>query len=141
MFANLSVLFAVGVAVGLAKNDKGTAGLAALLAFLVMNATINALLTLTGKLAQENPGAVGQGMTLGIQTLETGVFGGVVIGLVTCALHSRFNKIALPQFLGFFWRVAFCPYHQFTGGYPGRRANDRDMAPFPETHFWIGRAG
>ena len=57
------------------ENDKGTAGLAALLAYLVMNATINALLILTGKLAHENPGAVGQGMTLGIQTLETGVFG------------------------------------------------------------------
>ena len=109
VFANLSVLFAVGVAVGLAKNDKGTAGLAALLAFLVMNATINALLILTGKLAHENPGAVGQGMTLGIQTLETGVFGGVVIGLVTCALHHRFNKIALPQFLGFFGGSRFVP--------------------------------
>ncbi len=67
------------------------------------------LSTLTGKLAQENPGAVGQGMTLGIQTLETGVFGGVVIGLVTCALHSRFNKIALPQFLGFFGGSRFVP--------------------------------
>ncbi len=53
VFANLSVLFAVGVAVGLAKSDKGTAGLASLLAFLVMNATINALLTLNGTLAQE----------------------------------------------------------------------------------------
>lgn len=93
VFANLSVLFAVGVAVGLAKSDKGTAGLAALLAFLVMNATINALLTLNGTLARNNPGVVGQGMTLGIQTLETGVFGGMVIGLVTCALHSRFNKV------------------------------------------------
>ncbi|KAI3489676.1 hypothetical protein L1887_46731 [Cichorium endivia] len=109
VFANLSVLFAVGVAVGLAKSDKGTAGLAALLAFLVMNATINALLILTGKLAHDNPGAVGQGMTLGIQTLETGVFGGVVIGLVTCALHHRFNKIALPQFLGFFGGSRFVP--------------------------------
>ncbi|EML7265349.1 PTS transporter subunit EIIC [Raoultella ornithinolytica] len=109
VFANLSVLFAVGVAVGLAKTDKGTAGLAALLAFLVMNATINALLILNGTLAHENPGAVGQGMTLGIQTLETGVFGGVVIGLVTCALHHRFNKIALPQFLGFFGGSRFVP--------------------------------
>ncbi|HCB1743233.1 MULTISPECIES: maltose/glucose-specific PTS transporter subunit IIC [Citrobacter] len=109
VFANLSVLFAVGVAVGLAKTDKGTAGLAALLAFLVMNATINALLTLNGTLAHENPGAVGQGMTLGIQTLETGVFGGVVIGLVTCALHSRFNKVSLPQFLGFFSGSRFVP--------------------------------
>ncbi|HGC6387225.1 TPA: PTS transporter subunit EIIC [Cronobacter dublinensis] len=109
VFANLSVLFAVGVAVGLARTDKGTAGLATLLAFLVMNATINALLTLTGNLAQSNPGAVGQGMVLGIQTLETGVFGGVVIGLVTCALHQRFNKIALPQFLGFFGGSRFVP--------------------------------
>ncbi|ELY2794554.1 PTS transporter subunit EIIC [Cronobacter dublinensis] len=109
VFANLSVLFAVGVAVGLARTDKGTAGLAALLAFLVMNATINALLTLTGNLAQSNPGAVGQGMVLGIQTLETGVFGGVVIGLVTCTLHQRFNKIALPQFLGFFGGSRFVP--------------------------------
>ncbi|HDC2546532.1 TPA: PTS transporter subunit EIIC [Salmonella enterica] len=109
VFANLSVLFAVGVAVGLAKTDKGTAGLSALLAFLVMNATINALLILTGRLATSNPGAVGQGMTLGIQTLETGVFGGVVTGLVTCALHHRFNKISLPQFLGFFGGSRFVP--------------------------------
>ncbi len=61
VFANLSVLFAVGVAVGLAKSDKGTAGLASLLAFLVMNATINALLTLNGTLAHKNPASVGRG--------------------------------------------------------------------------------
>lgn len=140
VFANLSVLFAVGVAVGLAKSDKGTAGLAALLAFLVMNATINALLILTGKLAHENPGAVGQGMTLGIQTLETGVFGGVVIGLVTCALHQRFNKIALPQFWAF-WRLALCSYHQLAGGDTRRCAHDRGLAAFPEADFWSRRAG
>lgn len=109
VFANLPVLFAVGVAVGLARSDKGTSGLAALLAYLVMNATINALLTLTGTLAQSNPGAVGQGMTLGIQTLETGVFGGVVTGLVTCVLHHRYRNIALPQFLGFFGGSRFVP--------------------------------
>ena len=109
VFANLAVLFAVGVAVGLAKSDKGTAGLASLLAYLVMNATINALLTLTGVLAQDNLSAVGQGMALGIQTLETGVFGGVVIGLVTAMLHNRYNKIALPQFLGFFGGSRFVP--------------------------------
>ena len=92
VFANLSVLFAVGVAVGLAKSDKGTAGLAALLAFLVMNATINALLILTGKLAHENPGAVGQGMTLGIQTLETGVFGGVLRDMFCKRIPLVFQK-------------------------------------------------
>lgn len=108
VFANLSVLFAVGVAVGLARTDKGTAGLAALLAFLVMNATINALLTLTGNLAQSNPGAVGQGMVLGIQTLETGVFGGVVIGLVTCALHSDSIKSRCRSFSGFSAAPVLC---------------------------------
>lgn len=105
VFANLSVLFAVGVAVGLAKTDKGTAGLAALLAFLVMNATINALLILTGTLAHENPGAVGQGMTLGIQTLETGFFGGsrfvpiisslaaIVVGALMTVVWPHFQKM------------------------------------------------
>ncbi|RXM22667.1 PTS glucose transporter subunit IIB [Citrobacter sp. AAK_AS5] len=109
VFANLAVLFAVGVAVGLARGDKGTAGLASLLAYLVMNATINALLKLTDVLAATNPGEVGQGIALGIQTLETGVFGGVVIGLVTAVLHNRYNKIALPQFLGFFGGSRFVP--------------------------------
>jgi len=75
VFANLALLFAIGISVGLAKTNKGTAGLAGVLAFLVMNATISSLLTITGKMNVENPAAVGQGMTLGIQTLETGVFG------------------------------------------------------------------
>lgn len=109
VFANLAVLFAVGVAVGLAKSDKGTAGLASLIAYLVMNATINALLKINGSLATENPGAVGQGTLLGIQTLETGVFGGVIIGLATWYLHARYNKMALPQFLGFFGGSRFVP--------------------------------
>lgn len=74
-----------------------------------MNATINALLQISGKLAVDNPGAHGQGMALGIQTLETGVFGGVVIGLVSYWLHNRYNKIALPQFLGFFGGSRFVP--------------------------------
>ena len=60
VFANLAVLFAVGVAVGLAKSDKGTAGLASLIAYLVMNATINALLKINGTLATQNAGALGQ---------------------------------------------------------------------------------
>lgn len=109
VFANLSVLFAVGVAVGLAKTDKGTAGLAALLAYLVMNATINALLTLTGKLASSNPGAVGQGMTLGIQTLETGVFGGVVIGLVTARCITALTRSRCHSSSAFLAARASCP--------------------------------
>ncbi|NGP61190.1 PTS transporter subunit EIIC [Paenibacillus thiaminolyticus] len=109
VFANLALLFAIGVAVGLARSDKGTAGLAAGLGYLVMNATISAMLVITGNLAADNLASVGQGMVLGIQTLETGVFGGVIVGLVTSILHNRYNKIQLPQFLGFFGGSRFIP--------------------------------
>ncbi|GAA0437797.1 MAG: PTS transporter subunit EIIC [Bacillota bacterium] len=109
VFANLALIFAVGVAIGLARSDKGTAGLAAVLGYLVMNATINAMLTITGKLAEENLAEVGQGMVLGIQSLETGVFGGVILGLMTYWLHQKYNKVELPKFLGFFGGSRFIP--------------------------------
>ncbi|WP_096272504.1 glucose-specific PTS transporter subunit IIBC [Paucisalibacillus globulus] len=109
VFANLPVIFAVGVAIGLAKSDKGTAGLAALIGYLVMNATINAVLIISGNLATDNLAGVGQGTALGIQTLESGVFGGIVVGIMAGMLHNRFNKIELPQFLGFFGGSRFVP--------------------------------
>lgn len=109
VFANLPVIFAVGVAVGLAKGDKGTAGLASLIGYLVMHATTNSVLILTGTLAEENLAAVGQGVTLGIQTLESGVFGGIVAGILAAFLHNRYYKIELPQYLGFFGGSRFVP--------------------------------
>ncbi|MGL4958998.1 MAG: PTS transporter subunit EIIC, partial [Plesiomonas sp.] len=109
VFSNLPLLFAVGLAVGLAKSDKGTVGLAAVLGYLVMNATINSLLILNTELATGNLGASGQGMILGIQALDTGVFGGVIVGIMAYLLHSRYNKIELPQFLGFFGGSRFVP--------------------------------
>ncbi|WP_338449721.1 maltose/glucose-specific PTS transporter subunit IIC [Niallia oryzisoli] len=109
VFANLPIIFAVGVAVGLARSDKGTAGLAAMIGYFVMNATINALLSLTGKLAADNLAGAGQGVAVGIQTLETGVFGGIIIGIVAAALHNKYNKIQLPQVLGFFGGSRFIP--------------------------------
>lgn len=109
VFANLALLFAIGISIGLAKTDKGTAGLAGVLAFLVMNATISSLLTITGTMNTENPAAVGQGSILGISTLETGVFGGVLVGILTAWLHNRYNKKELPQFLGFFSGSRFVP--------------------------------
>ncbi|WP_416234472.1 maltose/glucose-specific PTS transporter subunit IIC [Paenibacillus sp. JNUCC31] len=109
VFDNLALIFAIGVAVGLARADKGTAGLAAGLAYLVMNASINAMLVNSGKLEVENLAGAGQGMVLGIQTLQTGVLGGIVVGLVTAWLHNRYNKIELPQFLGFFGGSRFIP--------------------------------
>ncbi|HWO76435.1 MAG TPA: maltose/glucose-specific PTS transporter subunit IIC [Bacillus sp. (in: firmicutes)] len=109
VFANLPIIFAVGVAIGLARSDKGTAGLAAMIGYFVMNSTINALLSLTGKLAAENLAGAGQGMAVGIQTLETGVFGGIIIGIVAAVLHNKYNKIQLPQVLGFFGGSRFIP--------------------------------
>ena len=109
IFANLALLFAIGVAVGLAKSDKGTAGLAGMLGFLVMNSTVSALLSITGILNTENPASVGQGLVLGIHTLETGVFGGVMVGILVAFLHNRYNKKQLPPFLGFFSGSRFIP--------------------------------
>jgi len=109
VFANLPILFAVSLAVGLSKTDKGTVGLAAVLSTLIMNTTINSCLKITGELATENLASEGQGLCLGIQTLETGVFGGILIGIMTSWLHKKFYKIELPPFLGFFGGSRFVP--------------------------------
>ncbi|MCY1592990.1 glucose-specific PTS transporter subunit IIBC [Staphylococcus pettenkoferi] len=110
VFQNLAVIFAIGVAIGLARSDKGTAGLAAMLGFLIMNATMNGLLQITHNLASEaHLAQAGQSMTLGIQTVETGVFGGIITGIMTALLHNKFNKITLPTYLGFFGGSRFVP--------------------------------
>ncbi|MBE7379199.1 PTS transporter subunit EIIC [Staphylococcus haemolyticus] len=110
VFQNLPVIFAIGVAIGLARSDKGTAGLAALIGFLIMNATMNGMLQITDDLAKTTELAQkGQSMVLGIQTIETGVFGGIVTGILTAYLHNKFNKIELPAYLGFFSGSRFVP--------------------------------
>lgn len=109
VFANLPILFAVGLATGLARQDKGTVGLAAIVSMLIMNATINTILKLTGNLAENNLASAGQGVSLGIQTLETGVFGGMIVGLMVFWLHKRFFRTKLPDFLGFFGGSRFVP--------------------------------
>ncbi|WP_067842032.1 PTS transporter subunit EIIC [Amphibacillus sediminis] len=109
IFSNLPVIFAIGIAIGLARSDKGTAGLAAMFGFLVMHATINAMLAITGQMAETDIAGAGQGMVLGIQSLETGVFGGILTGILTYWLHQRYNKIELPRFLGFFGGSRFIP--------------------------------
>ena len=115
VFGNLPVLFAVGVAVGLAKKDKGTAALAAVFGFLVMNQTISSLLALgatqLGVLTPDNVGEYGTYVTtnLGIFTLNMSVFGGIITGLVTAALHNKFHTIQMPPVLGFFSGSRFVP--------------------------------
>ncbi|AAX17144.1 PTS transporter subunit EIIC [Borrelia hermsii] len=107
IFVNLPPIFAIGVAVGLAKSDKGTAGLSAFIGYLVLNSTIGILVDMFGKAEDLSSGAVG--VILGIKTLETGVFGGIIVGILTYYLHNKFNKIEFPRVLGFFSGSRFIP--------------------------------
>ena len=112
VFGNLPILFAVGVAVGLAKKDKGTAALAAVFGFLVMNQVISTLLALgVTQLGVVTADSVGKYVTtnVGIFTLNMSVFGGVITGLVTALLHNKFHTIQLPAIIGFFSGSRFVP--------------------------------
>ena len=115
VFGNLPILFAVGVAVGLAKKDKGTAALASVFGFIVMNQVISTLLALgttqLGVLTPNNVGEYGTYVTtnLGIFTLNMSVFGGIITGIITALLHDKFHEIQLPQVIGFFSGSRFVP--------------------------------
>ncbi|WP_226666091.1 glucose-specific PTS transporter subunit IIBC [Metabacillus litoralis] len=116
VFSNLPVLFAVGVAIGLANGD-GVAGIAALIGYLIMNVTMSSILKGVGTLPgggvelteflANNSAAYGN--VLGIPTLQTGVFGGIIVGIIAAAMYNRFFTIELPQYLGFFAGKRFVP--------------------------------
>ena len=109
IFDNLPLLFAMGVALGMAENEKATATLSAAIAFFVMHKTVNALLAITGKLAD---GAMPEGTVanvVGIQSLQMGVFGGIIVGLGVAWLNNRFYKIRLPNVISFFGGTRFIP--------------------------------
>ncbi|ADL52476.1 glucose-specific PTS transporter subunit IIBC [Clostridium cellulovorans] len=105
IFGNLPLLFAVGVAVGLAGGE-GVAGLAAIVGFLIMNVTLGLAAGITSDIVSKNPAYA---LTLGIPTLQTGVFGGIIIGVVAAILYKRFFTIELPSYLGFFAGKRFVP--------------------------------
>ena len=109
VFANLSLLFAVGVAVGLAGGD-GVAGLAAIIGYLIMNVTMSVILISQGTL---DPEAVATDPSfanvLGIPTLQTGVFGGIIVGILAAYMFNKYYKIELPSYLGFFAGKRFVP--------------------------------
>ena len=115
IFGNLPLLFAVGVAVGLAKKDKGTAGLASIFGFIVMNQVISSMLALgltqLGVVTPDSIGEYGTYVTtnLGIFTLNMSVFGGIITGIVTAVLHNKYHTIQLPQVIGFFSGSRFVP--------------------------------
>lgn len=114
VFDNLPLIFAVGVAIGMAKKEKEVAALSALIAYFVMNVAINGMLVVTGEITADGQIAkdVLEGTiasVCGIQSLQMGVFGGIIVGLGVAALHNRFHKIALPNALSFFGGSRFVP--------------------------------
>ena len=114
IFDNLPLIFAVGVAIGMARREKEVSALSAVVAFLVMNVSINAMLTITGSILAD--GSIAEHVThgtitsmLGINTLQMGVFGGIIVGLGVAALHNKFYKIEMPNVLSFFAGTRFIP--------------------------------
>ena len=114
VFDNLPLIFAIGVSIGMAKKEKEVAALSAVIAYFVMNTAISAMLVLHGDILSngETAGHVLGGTiasVCGIQTLQMGVFGGIIVGLGVAALHNRFYKISLPNALSFFGGTRFVP--------------------------------
>ena len=107
VFANLPLLFAMGVAIGMAKKEKEVAALSGGIAYLVMNTAISAMITANGGV--EAMPANSTTVALGITTLQMGVFGGIIVGLGVAALHNKFYKIELPTVLSFFGGTRFVP--------------------------------
>ncbi|MCF0148813.1 MAG: PTS transporter subunit EIIC [Clostridium sp.] len=105
IFTNLPLIFAVGVAIGMTSGD-GVAALAAIIGFLIMNVTTGIIVGVDVSQIPSNPMYT---TVLGIPTLSTGVFGGIVIGLISAVLYQRFYNIKLPEFLGFFSGKRFVP--------------------------------
>ena len=107
VFDNLPLIFAIGVAIGMAKKEKEVAALSGAISYLIMNTAISTLIAANGGV--EALAANTTASVLGITTLQMGVFGGIVVGLGVAALHNRFYKIELPQVLSFFGGTRFVP--------------------------------
>ena len=114
IFDNLPLLFAVGVAIGMAKKEKEVSALSAVIAYFVMNISISGMLEINGKITADGKiasdvltGTIAS--VCGINTLQMGVFGGIIVGLGVAALHNRYHKIQLPNALSFFAGSRFVP--------------------------------
>ena len=153
VFDNLPLIFAVGVAIGMAKKEKEVSALSAVIAYLVMNTAINAMLQVNGKILAD--GSIAEDVlegtiasSCGIQTLQMGVFGGIIVGLGVAALHNRFYKIVLPNALSFFgasfvlfWRNKICTYYLYNCLYVCRYCAVFCMAGGAEWNLCTGWSG
>jgi PTS system IIB component, Glc family (TC 4.A.1)/PTS system IIC component, Glc family (TC 4.A.1) len=114
VFSALPLIFALGIAIGLARGEKGSAGLSAVVGYFVLLTSTGAMLKIGGKLPPEGADIrlYGLAMQYGILTLNMNVFGGIVTGIVTSFVHNRFYKIKLLSFWPFFGGSRFCSYRQ-----------------------------
>nr|WP_290368717.1 glucose-specific PTS transporter subunit IIBC [Vibrio stylophorae] len=101
VFGNMQLMFAVGVAVGLAKDNDGAAALAGIVGLIIMNGAMGIVIDLRGMQTDAT--------LLGVETLQTGVFGGIIMGMVAAGLYNRYHNIRLPEYLGFFGGKRFVP--------------------------------
>ena len=107
VFANLPLIFAMGVAIGMAKREKEVSALASAIAFFIMHASISALITLNGGVDKMMTGSTAN--VCGITSLQMGVFGGILVGCGVAYLHNKYYNIQLPQILSFFGGSRFVP--------------------------------
>ena len=145
IFDNLPLIFAVGVAIGMAKKEKEVSALSAVIAYFVMNVSINAMLKISGKILAD--GSIAKDVldgtitsVCGIQSLQMGVFGGIIVGLGVAALHNRFYKIELPNALSFFGGTRFA-YHFNSGISFCRNLNVFYLAYCAERNLCTRRSG
>lgn len=109
-FSNLPIMFAMAIPLGLARQDKGVAAFSGYVGFVMSSMTANFFLKVTGTLATpENMKAAGQAMVFGIQSIDIGVLGGVIIGVIVYKIHDKFCEIKLPDALAFFGGARFVP--------------------------------
>ena len=114
IFGNLPIIFAVGVAIGMTKEEREVAALSAMIAFFVMHTSCNAMLKIGGQILAD--GTVAPGVldgtiapSCGIMSFQMGVFGGIIVGIGVALLHNRYHKIILPNALSFFGGSRFIP--------------------------------
>ena len=110
IFGNIPLLFAMGVAYGMSKNQKGIAVFSSVLAYLTLNITMNVWLKVSGNLAEPDVMAqLGQATVLGIQTLRLDALGGIIAGLIAAKAADKYYNLELPLALAFFGGIRSVP--------------------------------
>lgn len=109
-FTYLPIMFAMAIPLGLVRYEKGVAAFSGFVGFVVMNLSINFYLTLTNRIVEaDQVKEVGQSFVMGIQTIEMGVLGGIIVGIIVYLLHNKFYDIVLPDAFAFFGGARFVP--------------------------------